>query len=58
MQASQRDVGSARGLDPGLGKVPREEEMATHSSVFLGESRGQRSPAGHSPQGCKGIGHD
>ena len=33
---------------------PLEEEMATHSPIFLpGESRGQRSLVGYSPWGCK-----
>ena len=32
---------------------PPEEGMAIHSSVLAGESYGQRSPAGYSPQGCK-----
>ena len=40
---------------------PLEEGMATHSSFFFlptpgflpGESHGQRSLAGYSPQGCK-----
>ena len=27
--------------------------MATHSSIFPGESNGQRSLAGYSSQGCK-----
>ena len=27
--------------------------MAIHSSILPGESRGQRSPAGSSPWGCK-----
>ena len=32
---------------------PLEESTATHpSSLFLGESHGQRSPAGYGPQGC------
>ena len=38
---------------------PLEEGMATHSPVFLpGESHGQRSPAGYSPQGHKRVRHD
>ena len=33
---------------------PLEESTATHSSsLFLGESHGQRSLAGYGPQGCK-----
>ena len=35
---------------------PLEEGMATHSPVFLpGESHGQRSLAGYSPQGHKEL---
>ena len=30
-----------------------EKGMATHSSILLGESHGQRSLAGYSPEGCK-----
>ena len=33
---------------------PLEEGMATHSRI-LGESHGQRSLAGYSPQGCKEL---
>ena len=32
---------------------PLEEEMATHSSILLGESHGQRILAGYSPWGHK-----
>ena len=40
--------------DRSLGQEdPPEEGMAIHSSVLAGESYGQRSPAGYSPQGCK-----
>ena len=39
------------GLIPGLGRFP--EEGMQHTPVFLpGESNGQRSLAGYSPQGC------
>ena len=35
---------------------PLEEEMATHSVVFLpGESHGQRSLEGYRPWGCKTV---
>ena len=37
---------------PGL-EDPLEEGMATHSSILPGESHGQRSLTGYSPQGCK-----
>ena len=38
---------------------PLEEDMATHSNVFLpGESHGQRSLAGYSPWGHKESGQD
>ena len=32
---------------------PLEKEMATHSSILAGKSRGQRSLVGYSPWGCK-----
>ena len=37
---------------------PLEKEMATHSSVLAGKSHGQKSLAGYSPWGLKGVGHD
>ena len=40
------------GLIPGLGKS-LEKEMATHSSISLGKSHGQRSLVGYSPWGHK-----
>ena len=33
---------------------PLMKEMATHSSILAGESRGQRSLTGYSPWGRKG----
>ena len=32
--------------------------MATHSSILVGKSHGQRSLVGYSPWGCKRGGHD
>ena len=32
---------------------PLEKEMATHSSIFPGESHGKRSLVGYSPRGRK-----
>ena len=37
------------GFDPWVGKIPLEEEMATHSSILAWRSYGQRSLAGYSP---------
>ena len=37
---------------------PLEEEMATHSSILVEKSHGQRSLVGYSPWGCKRDGHD
>ena len=34
---------------------PLKEGMATHSTFFSGESHGQRSLAGYSPWGSKGL---
>ena len=43
-----RDAGSI----PGVGKIPRQR--AWQPTVLLpGESHGQKSLAGYSPQGCK-----
>ena len=38
------------GFNPWVGKTP-EEGMATHSSILLGQSHGQRSLVVYSPQG-------
>ena len=35
------------------GEDPLEKVMATHSSIFPGESHEQRRLVGHSPWGCK-----
>ena len=41
---------------PSLGwEDPLEKEMATHSSIVTGKSHGQRSLAGYSPWGPKGL---
>ena len=44
------DVGSILGWED-----PLEEGMATHSSILPGESHGQRSLTGYSPQGCEEL---
>ena len=36
-------------------KDPLQEEMATHSSILAGKSRGQRSLVGYSPWGDKEL---
>ena len=36
-------------------KDPLQEEMATHSSILAGKSRGQRSLVGYSPWGGKEL---
>ena len=41
------------GFDPWIGKTPLEEGMATHSSVPVWKSHGQRSLEGYSPLGHK-----
>ena len=35
-----------------------EKEVATHPSVLAWEPHGQRSLAGYSPRGRKGVGHN
>ena len=53
LPANAGDSGSILGLES-----PLEEEMATHSSILVGKSHGQRSLEGYSPWGCKRGGHD
>ena len=49
LPASAEDQGTrVRSLGP---EDPLEEEMATHSSVLVGKSHGQRSLVCYSPQG-------
>ena len=42
------------GFNPWVGKTP-EEGMATHSSILLGQSHGQRSLVVYSPQGHREL---
>ena len=42
-----------RRFNPGVRKIPWEEEMTTHSSVLPGKAHGQRSLVGYSPRGPK-----
>ena len=37
------------GLDPWVGKIPSEKEMATDSSILAWKIHGQRSLVGYSP---------
>ena len=44
---------------PGLGRSPWRREMATHSSIPVWETTGQRKePGGYSPWGCKRARHN
>ena len=49
------DEGNLRdaGLMPGLGRSPWKRAWQPTPVFLLGESHGQRSPAGYSPWGCK-----
>ena len=51
LETQEMQVGSLGQEDP------LEEEMATHSSILLGQSHGQRGLVGYSPWGCR-VGHD
>ena len=42
------------GLIPGL-EDPLEQGMTTHYSILAWKIHGQRTPAGHSPWGCKEL---
>ena len=37
---------------------PLEKEMATHSNILAYEITWSEEPGGHSPWGCKSMGHD
>ena len=45
------------GLDPGLGKIPPEKGMATHSCILAWRISWTAEPGGLSPRGHK-DGHD
>ena len=42
-------------FDPWVGKDPLQKETATH---LPGKSHGQRTLAGYSPGGCRGVSHN
>ena len=42
-------------LDPWVGKIPLEKEMAIHPSILGGKPQGQNSLAGYSPWGRKEL---
>ena len=50
VNAGDVDAGSIPGSEE-----PLEKGMATHSNILVGESHGQRSLSGYSPQGCKEL---
>ena len=51
-------IGDA-GWIPGFGKIPLEEEMATHSGIrALEDPMGQRSLVGLQSMGSQRLGHD
>ena len=43
------------GFDPWVGKIPWRKAWQPAPVFLPRESLGQRSPAGHSPWGCKGL---
>ena len=54
MQVKNANAGDIREAGSTLGgEDPLEEGTATHSSLLAWRSHGQRSLAGHSPQGHK-----
>ena len=49
----------ARGRGRSVGREdPLEQKIATHSSILLGTSHGQRSLVGYRPCGCKRVRYD
>ena len=49
--ANARDV--RRGFDPWVGKIPWRRKWQPTPVFLPGESHGQRSLTGYSPEGCK-----
>ena len=46
-----------RGLDPRVGKIPWRRKWQPTPVFLPGETHGQRSLAGYSPQGCERVGY-
>ena len=42
-------------FDPWVGKIPLEEEMATHSSILAWRIPWIEEPGGHQSMGCKEL---
>ena len=56
--ACQRRRCKRHRFDPWVGKIPLEEEMATHSSIHAWKITWTKEPGGlHSPEGRR-VGHD
>ena len=47
-----------RGSDPWVGKIPLEEEMATHSSILGWRIPWAEEPSGLQSTGSQRVGHD
>ena len=45
----------AGGFDPSVRKIPWRRALTTHPSILARESHGQKSLAGYSPWGSKGL---
>ena len=46
------------GLDPWVGKIPLEEEIAPHPVFLTGKSPWAKEPGGVQSMGSQRIGHD
>ena len=44
-----------RGFNPWIGKIPLEQEMATHSSIPAWKTPWTEEPSGYSPLGCEEL---
>ena len=53
LPADAGDAGSIPGRED-----PREEEMATHSSILAGRTPWTEGPGRLQPMGCKAVGHN
>ena len=52
------DTRDASSINPWVGKIPLEEEMTTHSSIFAWRIAWTEEPGGLQSMGSSGVGHN